>query len=265
MKPRTTPAPVPERCPHSGWDPFIALPRRGTSGVPAEGVPQPTPPRLGAETTAAAAQTSPLRGEAQRERARPTRTITMPRPRPRACDDTLHARRRRVASSTWGDIAPAARAARHYVTRRQPCTHPPSLEPLQGHQGYWVASAPGASRLPCRVTSTCTCTTVARTTCCRSLLIRLFATPVGGADRCKTRRCTRAGYLPSQLARIDSWSCDGGVSEKQRSSLTHGNRHPTPQRRLPQPQPTSVEVGDFLLCPPELELDESSRSRPLSV
>ena len=31
-----------------------------------------------------------------------------------------------------------------------------SLEPLQGHQGYWVASAPSASRLPCRVTSTCT-------------------------------------------------------------------------------------------------------------
>ena len=121
--------------------------------------------------TAAAAQTSPLRGEAQRERARPTRTITMPRPRPRVCDDTTHTRRRRVASSTWGDIAPAARAARHYVTRRQP-THPPSLEPLQGHQGYWIASAPGVSRLPCRVTSTCT-TYHSCTLACRSLLIRL--------------------------------------------------------------------------------------------
>ena len=92
-----------------------------------------------------------------------------------------------------------------------------------------------------------------------------FATPVGGADRCKTRRCTRAGYLPSQLAR----SIVGVAMATAMTINAHRRptvkRHPPPQRRLPQSRPTSVEVGDFLLCPRELELEESSRSHPLFV
>ena len=83
-----------------------------------------------------------------------------------------------------------------------------------------------------------------------------LATPVGGADRCKTRRCTRAGYLPSQLAR----SIVGVAMATAMTINAHRRptvkRHPPPQRRLPQSRPTSVEVGDFLLCPPELELED---------
>ena len=57
-----------------------------------------------------------------------------------------------------------------------------------------------------------------------------FATPVGVTDRCKTRRC--AAIDSSALRRRRD-----GTDQRLRS--THlGNRLPTPQRRLTQPQPT---------------------------
>jgi len=67
--------------------------------------------------------------------------------------------------------------------------------------------------------------------------------------------CWRAGFTHFLRRNIPNANVRCLSPQDVRLRPTHlGNRLPTPQRRLTQPQPTSVEAGDILLCPPELGL-----------
>ena len=151
-----------------------------TSGRPVAGILQRR------QQTAAAARTFSPRGEVPRARVRLRRARIQSMPTRNACADDISHIHVADARHIFMGRTSAPWAPLRYAPRRQP-THPPSSEPagaqgVLGRFGTWcprvfpvVASTiPQFRARPAHV----------------RCLSRLFATPVGGADRCKTRRCT---------------------------------------------------------------------------